>query len=246
MTAGFEIDATAGAAEGGPESIDWLVYHPRQIYRQGDRVVERDGPILDDLAYNQNESRALVDVPDVILNCLLQATGAGRVYLRISDGRKEFVVTLDLAARRGEVLAADAVAARFDLPGWLTFERPCAVALALADCRLQLIVADQLVADHRYDPAEAPPRQPTAAPVAIGAAGTQLRVAHWVVSRDVYYLPPPGTAAIAERQLGPGEYWLLGDNSAVSDDSRTWPGDVRVTRDALVGRVLRRSPAAGP
>ncbi len=55
------------------DRVDWLTYHHEQIIRQGDNVVRREGPILDDLAYNQDESRELVAVPDAILSCRLQS-----------------------------------------------------------------------------------------------------------------------------------------------------------------------------
>ena len=128
MAEGFEIDEVAPSADPG-EPIDWLSYHHEQIWRQGDRVVRRDGPILDDLAYNQNESRELVAVPDVILFCRLESAGEGEVCLRASDGRKEFVVRLDLAGRHGEVREGLRVAARFDLPGSMSLEQPRAVGL---------------------------------------------------------------------------------------------------------------------
>jgi signal peptidase I len=234
---GFESDKGAPTADSS-EGIDWLSYHHEQIWRQGDRVVRRDGPILDDLAYNQDESRELIAVPDVILSCRLQSAGEGEVYLRAGDGRKVFVVGLDFAARKGEVRGSEQVLARFDLPGSMDLAQPRAVALALADCRLQLIVSGAAMVDYRYDPAECATRQPTAEPLAIGVVGMPLGVSEWVVSRDLYYLPPPGKSSIEPRQLGPNEYWLLGDNTAVSDDSRTWPAKVRMTRDTLIGSIL--------
>jgi signal peptidase I len=235
---GFEIDKVAPSTDSA-ERIDWLSYHHEQIWRQGDNVARREGPILDDLAYNQNESRELVAVPDVILVCRLESAGEGEVCLRASDGRKEFVVRLDLAGGHGEVREGLKVAARFDLRGGMSLEQPCAVGLALADCRLQVVVSGVPIVDYRYEPGDCAERRPTAEPLAIGAVDMPLRFTEWVVSRDIYYLPPPGKLAMDDRQLGPNEYWLLGDNTAVSDDSRTWPADLRMTRDALVGGILR-------
>ncbi len=235
---GFEIDNVAPSVD-SVDPIDWISYHHDQIWRQGDRVARHAGPIVDDLAYNQNESRELVTVPDVILACQLQSAAEGDVYLRARDGRRQFIVRLDLAGRRGEVREGDRMTARFDLPGSVTFKRPSAVALALADCRLQLVVSGLPIVEYSYDPVDSAARQPTAEPLAIGAVGMPLHVTHWVVSRDIYYLPPPGKLVMEDRRLGLNEYWLLGDNTAVSDDSRTWPPHVRMTPEALVGRVLR-------
>jgi signal peptidase I len=39
-------------------------------------------------------------------------------------------------------------------------------------------------------------------------------------------------------QLGPTEYFVLGDNSAVSDDSRSWPGGPGLDAKLLVGRPI--------
>ncbi|HEX4143899.1 MAG TPA: S26 family signal peptidase [Pirellulales bacterium] len=235
---GFEIDKAPPAADGAG-AIDWLTYHHEQIWRQGESVARRGGPILDDLAYNQNESRELVAVPDVMLVCRLESAGDGQVYLRASDGRKEFVVRLDMAGRRGEVREGDRALAHFVLPTSMSLEQPHNVGLALADCRLQLVVAGVPIVDYRYDPADSASRQPTAEPFGVGAVGMPLRFTEWVVSRDIYYLPAPGEVTTESRQLGPNEYWLLGDNTAVSDDSRTWPPEVRMTRDVLVGGILR-------
>jgi signal peptidase I len=233
----FKFDANRHLANPAP-AIDWLTYHHEQIIRQGNQVVRHAGPILDDLAYNQNESRELVAVGDAILSCRLQADREGEIWLRANDGRKEFVVRLDLGNRQGALREADSVVAWFDLPASLDFEEPCWVHLALADCRLQLIADAVPLVDFAYDPSDSAPPQPTAEPFSIGALGS-LRVSQWRIARDVYYLPPPGTTDVAPRQLGPTEYWLLGDNSAVAADSRTWPADVRMTRDVLIGPVWR-------
>jgi signal peptidase I len=41
-----------------------------------------------------------------------------------------------------------------------------------------------------------------------------------------------------EWQLGPTEYFVLGDNAAISDDSRSWPSGPGVDAKRLVGRPL--------
>ncbi len=62
--------------------------------------------MLDDLAYNQNESRELLAVPDLLLRCRIAAGGSGLLWLRIDDGRQKFEVQLDAETGRGEVWSA--------------------------------------------------------------------------------------------------------------------------------------------
>ena len=60
------------------------------------------------------------------------------------------------------------------------------------------------------------------------------------VYRNVYYTPPTHAVKTLERQLGPDEYFILGDNSPISVDSRSWRGGETVPRRLFVGRVLNR------
>ena len=60
------------------------------------------------------------------------------------------------------------------------------------------------------------------------------------VFRDVYYtdVPRPGTGLPPDKyELGPDEYFVLGDNSPISDDSRHWPHP-GLPAAAIVGKPL--------
>jgi hypothetical protein len=69
----------------------------------------------------------------------------------------------------------------------------------------------------------------------IGASNLRVSLSHVKLYRDIYYTPPDNP--VAEYQLGRGEYFVLGDNSPVSIDSRHWdrPG---VPLEALIGKPL--------
>jgi signal peptidase I len=60
-------------------------------------------------------------------------------------------------------------------------------------------------------------------PLQLGARGCRVAVRGLVLSRDVYYTHygTHGTEEVAV--LGPQEYFMLGDNSGNSQDSRKWP-----------------------
>jgi signal peptidase I len=64
-----------------------------------------------------------------------------------------------------------------------------------------------------------------------------MQISQLEVLRDLHYLAAPLKPS-EPRQLSSDEYFVLGDNSAISDDSRTWPETVRITDEALIGRVL--------
>jgi signal peptidase I len=79
--------------------------------------------------------------------------------------------------------------------------------------------------------------------------GNNPSIANVKVYRDVYYTPRiadgEGHALGKPYKLGPDEYFMLGDNSAISRDSRAWrrPG---VKRAQLLGRpVMVHWPLAG-
>jgi signal peptidase I len=78
-------------------------------------------------------------------------------------------------------------------------------------------------------------RLPVIRPVRLSIDAGQARVEGFRLSRDVHYRPQ-GMAGQAVR-LGGGEYFVLGDHSPVSEDSRNWL-DFAVRRRDLLGRVL--------
>jgi hypothetical protein len=88
-------------------------------------------------------------------------------------------------------------------------------------------------------------------PVGITAAGADVRVADMQVLRDVYYIATGSADAMAGRApeeellafaLEPGHYFMLGDNSSASKDSRAWGTPDQplhsVERRLLIGRAL--------
>lgn len=96
-------------------------------------------------------------------------------------------------------------------------------------------------------------------PPRISAAGMELELRHLAVERDVYYTPAQLTGSLGQGWgtagnpilLRTGEYFMLGDNSPASQDSRYWskPGDHlglrgeayqlgTVPEDQLIGRAF--------
>jgi len=73
--------------------------------------------------------------------------------------------------------------------------------------------------------------------IRLAARGGSIRLTGLAIYRDFYYLGPWGSSADWEmdQPLGEDEYFVLGDNPPVSEDSRTWPRPVR--RKDILGKV---------
>jgi signal peptidase I len=84
-------------------------------------------------------------------------------------------------------------------------------------------------------------------PVGITAAGTDIRVKHLRVLRDTFYIGAidvgarPGEILEEDRLefgLEADQFFVLGDNSAASKDSRLWLEGHHVDRDLLIGKAM--------
>lgn len=81
-------------------------------------------------------------------------------------------------------------------------------------------------------------RREDLSPVWLGAAGGRVAVAELKLFRDVHYTSSEnGHATARPLKLGADEFFVLGDNSPVSLDSRGWKSPA-VPRHLLVGRPL--------
>jgi signal peptidase I len=172
---------------------------------------------------------------------LMRTSGRGELAVRITDGWEEFEVRIDPQAGRLRVLRngrpEDSGLCEFDAHGLhgvqvevSTFDRQLLVAM---DGRTAMVVPYQ-----RSDG----PRRATSRPVAIGGRGLAAEVGQLRVLRDVYYTRPVGAhgrwGLDSPVQLGGDEYYLLGDNSPVSEDSRTWQQGPALSGGLLVGKPL--------
>lgn len=213
------------------EAVDWLSYHHAEYAVRGRQPSNR--PILDDSTYDQSESRRLNEVGDVMLACEIQASGSGTVHLRAACQNDDFLVRLAVASGRLELLHNGRAARRVAVDRKL-LQEPTQLEFIVADRRVQLAVAGQTLVQYDYEPASCPPRFAAQMP-AIGAQNARVRARHLRVFRDIYYTAAGGSA---QYRLGNREYFLLGDNSPHSLDSRVWSTQGGVTEGLLLGPAI--------
>ncbi len=227
----------------GEESIDWLVYHHWR------RMPEREGevqecPITDIMAYNQSLPRREEDVHavnDLMLSFrLMKIVGPGKFFIRARYGKDVFQVEIDhqsgafRVTRNGREIMAEEN--RIALK-----KENLDLIVSLIDRQFLLAINDQTVFCLPIDD-PALPIEPTSQPFAIGIEGLGAAVEDLRIYRDVYYTHPIGwDSRWAEDKpvhLGENEYFVLGDNSSISEDSRTWPGRPSVVDNLLIGKPL--------
>ncbi len=228
---------------------DWLEYcHWRRVPGSDppseNEVRAQPCPITDLCGYNQTRPRREEDVhpvTDVMLSLRLVVTrGEGNLAIRASDGRDEFTVLLYPNRQRYEVLRGDDV-----LPGAVgkspLLTDGVEIVLSLFDKQLLLAFDGRPVVTREYDPSPVA-LKPTARPLAIGSqGGLGVTISDVRVYRDVYYMRPVGArhawGVDSPCALAADEYFVLGDNSPISEDSRNWPSPA-VPAKLLVGKAL--------
>jgi signal peptidase I len=223
-------------------SINWLSYRHWQRTPGGPGQIS-ETPVTNLRGYNQTRPQRnenIHPVCDLMLAFrLIRTFGSGQLSLRANDGRDEFHVRIDPGLSRYEVLRDGRTlmtSARGELPDCSNGIR---VELSLFDRQLLLAFDGRPAFVHPYD-SPGPERKPSPRPLAIGAQGLGVELGDLRVFRDVYYTRPVGPSARwafdGAARLGDKEYFVLGDNSPMSDDSRTWSGGPAVPGRLVLGR----------
>lgn len=234
------FDSTVSIPENN--RLDWLVY--RNLRRARDASSERfvERPIVDHLAYNQHRFRReehYRPVRDLAVRGWLTASGPGRLVFLATDGQHRFECEINLRDRRAELRHGDHRVAVAVLPdNALTAET--LVEFSLVDRQVLFALSEApLFPAYHFLPADRPV-QPTTRPFAIAALGSQVRLTGLTVLRDVYYTDVfasgPSWAIDVPYQLGSDEVFVVGDNSPLSDDSRTWSAGPGLSTELLVGK----------
>lgn len=233
--------ADVGRMATSSKAIDWLSYqHQRRIPGTPDRVEPR--PVEDLYGYNQSIPRrveATHTVGDLMLRCRLKARGRGELSFFATDGRERLIVKIDPATGLRRLLHNDREVRRRAGQAVL-LKTPALVEFSIFDRQVCLAIdGEPAWAAYPYEPSNLP-YQPSSRPLAIGVRDLNVEISRLEVFRDVYYTatPVPVEAGHAPHPvgLGKGAYFVLGDNSPISYDSRAWRRGPAVDQRLLVGR----------
>lgn len=180
--------------------------------------------IRDGFEYNGHTSPTHdYPVHDFIVECEAELlTGTGSLLLKLTDGTDTVTARIAAGGEYGEskLLAPPKGLVKTANRPPLKPGKKYRIEMAFVDRRVSVAVEG-----HEYftfDLPAADRRPDVTSPFRLGAEGATIAFRHVKLYRDIYYRGGDRRAAHEPYQLGPDEYFLLGDNSANSDDSRSW------------------------
>jgi len=251
----FHIDARAAKA-----NYDWLSYRHLVRYREDGTVRWVEDDIKDVAGYNggqQQERR----VHDILLDADLQCQGAGWLAIALTDGYDDLLIEIPIglagAATVRNVNANRRLTAKPPPPivsvsCQITVDQSLHLEAGFVDRRLLLAVNGKEIFGNVDLPTVLPSgdrrrlRGPLAlggaGPVSLGVYGLEADAGHLRLFRDIHYTERNGRSVYHNAvnqavELGTGEFFMLGDNSANSYDSRCWPTPV-IREEYLVGKAF--------
>ncbi|NLE37840.1 MAG: signal peptidase I [Pirellulaceae bacterium] len=231
---------SCGGDSADASSVDWLVYH--HLRREGNSLIP--GPVTDELSYNQWRTLRADQIEAVRdLTLCFRATrlaGEGWLVVRANDDEDRLETWIRPESGscefryKGQTVASGTVATSDPVTEG-------EVTVSLVDGQWILAWNGLVVLRHER-PEAVDASRPSERPWAIGSAGLTMEIDPPRVYRDTHYGRPPGVLARwgfdEPVVLGPDEFFVLGDNSPVSDDSRSWPDGPGVPAKLLLGRAV--------
>ncbi|MCA9055900.1 MAG: hypothetical protein KDA75_18835 [Planctomycetaceae bacterium] len=195
-------------------------------------------PLTDVCAYNHPEAVAeTYPVHDLMLELNVTAEqAAGQFLIALHDGCHELRCTFDFDAGEAR-LTADGeglVHRQGSLPQAFCDGEPAVVTMSQFDRQLLVAIDGELLFEPLLYASDSDRPPLPEHPVKFGASDGRLLISHVKLYRDVYYTASPD-GLTESYTLGDDEFFMLGDNSPVSLDSRAWPHPA-VPRSLLIGR----------
>ncbi len=235
--------------ESGGDTIQWLAYIHAQAKVDGAMRNETiPARVTDFNSYNQGRMQRAEDIhpmTDLAMSVrVAEIHGTGLIWLQATDGRDQFIVRIDPMAARYLVLGngQPIQGASGKLPLALS---GLPIEVSLFDRQFLLAIAGRTLVsiplDENGQPSSASPAPTAEKPLAVGVQGLGVVLDRLKVYRDVYYARPAylaSSTAADEDRPGGNEYYVLGDNSPISEDSRTWTEGRFISVKSFVGKPL--------
>ena len=113
--------------------------------------------------------------------------------------------------------------------------QPWVIELAVCDQQVLAAINGAGLLEYRFQRTDGP--RPLVPPLAVWTSGLRVQFEAPRIYRDVHYLGPAGERRwVAPHPLGPGQWFVVGDNVPVSIDSRRIGP---VAGDSMIGPVYR-------
>jgi hypothetical protein len=230
-----------GKGKGGKFTLDALGSSEGSLMNLDRPIVDRYGYNAAGLTRHRSGRTRLHHVADCRVSVRATPlergrTGRAALLLKIRGGKQEFEAVVPLMNDEQAVLRRNGEVVDEVEPPSLPLRNAVRATLELYDGQVFVYLDGELLLSHAFLPSPTAPERATE--VGFGGRDARLQFDDILVQRDVYYLNKPGISGPYHTyEMGPKEYFVLGDNSPQSSDSRYWP-DPAVPQENLVGRAF--------
>lgn len=202
----------------------------RLEYRHWNLDENREEPVKSGNSYDGGVRREsnVYHVHDFYLRCEVEIGAANpdsSFACRLFDGLDAVSVEVSVGKRAtGQVRVAHDKLGVISSAAKVSFEpgHTYTVEFALVDRRASFAIDGKVVTAPSDLPVEKK-RGEVRRPLQLGARGCRIVLKNLTLDRDIHYTQAGKHGTRAPACLGPTEYFMLGDNSGNSQDSREWP-----------------------